>query len=313
MSLSLFIPDFSRRFRAAGAPRLPALERMRARASDRRVVDPRGFLAPLFGLDTAELAEAPFMRLADAGRADPGYWLCADPVHLAPDRDQLVLMTEPLLGVEAEEAAALAAAFNDLYSAEGRQLESGQAGRWYLRCPRPLSVITYDPDAVAGGSVLEFMPSGADAGQLKRLMNEVQMLFHTHAVNRLREEAGRPPINSLWLWGGGVLPEWRAVPPRQVWAATPLLRGLALWSGIQPESLPESGTGLSGTGVFDLTGQDPEELDYRWFAPLLSALQRGALDVLDVYLGGLGSFVLSRNAARRFWRRGGAIALATDE
>lgn len=313
MPLSLFISDFSRRFRAAGATRLPALERMRARARDRRAPDVDGFLAPIFGLDTGEFAEAPFMRLADTGLMDSGYWLCAYPVHLAPDRDQLVLMTEPFLGVESQEAAALSAAFNDLYGAEGWQLEATRMARWYLRCPRPLSVVTHDPDVVAGGGVLEFMPSGDDADELKRLTNELQMLFHTHAVNRLREEAGRPPINSLWLWGGGVLPERRAVPPRQTWAATPLLRGLALWSGVQPESLPESWTRLSGNGVVDLTGHDPEELEYRWFAPLLSSLQRGALDVLDVYLGGLESVALSPHAARRFWLRGGPIVLATDE
>jgi hypothetical protein len=315
MPLSLFIPDFSRRFRAAGAPRLPALERMRARAGSRHAADPQGFLAPIFGLDPGDLAAAPFMRFADAGRPEPGYWLCADPVHLAPDRDRLVLMTEPLLGVESAEAEALVAGFNDLYAADGWQLEARRTAHWYLRCPRPLAAITHDPDAIAGGGILQFMPSGDDADDLKRLMNEVQMLFHTHAVNRSREEAGRPPINSLWLWGGGELPKQHAAGSRQVWTAAPLLSGLALWSGAQPDPVPESWDSSShaASGVLDLAGCSPEELEQRWFAPLLSSLQRGALDEVNIYLGGLERFNLSSSAARRFWRRGGPIALAIDE
>src|SRR5690348_7384745 len=118
MPCSVFIPDFQHRYAAEGGPRLPALERLVARATRHALPAPAAFLAPLFGLEPRQLAVAPFMHLADSGMADNGYWLCADFVHLAPDRDQLVLMPQELLQTVPEELTALVAAFNALYGAE---------------------------------------------------------------------------------------------------------------------------------------------------------------------------------------------------
>src|SRR5579863_7481424 len=88
MPCSVFIPDFKRRFVAAGEPRLPALERMVARATRREAPSAAEFLAPLFGLLPQQLVPAPFMHLADSGQGDGAYRLCAAFVHLAADRDQ---------------------------------------------------------------------------------------------------------------------------------------------------------------------------------------------------------------------------------
>lgn len=40
-----------------------------------------------------------------------------------------------------------------------------------------------------------------------QLVNEIQMFMHGHEVNQQRLENGLLPINSLWCWGGGQLPE----------------------------------------------------------------------------------------------------------
>lgn len=297
MPCSVFIPDLRQRPPATGGARLPALERLVARA--RRVVapSPADFLAPLFGLQPQALTPAPYMHLADTGKADGRYRLCADFVHLAPDRDQLVFMPQGVLETRSEELAALAAAFNSLYGADGWALELMPQGRAYLCCPRPLEVVTAEPGAIAGQAVLAYMPAGADAPRLKQLMNEVQMLFHTHPVNQAREDTGRPLINSLWLWGGGSLPETRARRPRAVVGDLPLLRGLALWSGSEASGAPGEDVLLGSTSM-DLTSMERE-----WFAPLFAALKRGELKGLDLYLGGLGLFTLDSTAARRFWRR----------
>ena len=42
-----------------------------------------------------------------------------------------------------------------------------------------------------------------------RLINEIQMFMHGHEINQKRLENGLLPINSLWCWGGGQLPEPR--------------------------------------------------------------------------------------------------------
>ena len=302
MTFTIFIPDFRQRFEAAGQPRLPSLERLVARAVRRPAPADAEFLAPLFGLDPDRLAPGPLMHLADGGAADDAYRLCADFVHLAPDRDQLVLMPQALLQALPEELAALAAAFDSLYGAEGWKLELMPSGRAYLRSPRPLGVVTFRPQAIAGQPVLEYMPQGGDGVQLKQLMNEIQMLFHTHAVNRAREDAGQPLINSLWLWGGGALPAGGPLArPVTVAGDMPLLRGLALWAGGEAEaSIP---TSAAGENVLGSASMDIDAMERDWFAPLLARLKTGSVQELALHLGDFGLFILDSGAARRFWRR----------
>ncbi len=303
MACIVFIPEFQRSFASAGEPRLAALERMAARGRVEEAPSQEAFLAPRFGLEPAQLAPAPFMRLADGGGADGAYRLCASFVHLAPDRDQLVLMPGSLLEVTPDEAAALAAAFNALYGAEGWTLELISQGRAYLRCPKPLDVVTHAPAETAGQAVLDHMPTGADSMKLKQLMNETQMLFHAHGVNRAREEAGRPLINSLWFWGGGVLPKASKVRvPSRVASDLPLVRGLSIWAGRTPESLsmPSSDEDLL---LALMTSDDLASMEKNWFGPLFTLLRSSKLHQLTVYLGGMSLIELDSAAPRRFWRR----------
>jgi hypothetical protein len=299
MPASVFIPGFRQHFEAQGRPRLRALERLVARARRLPAAEPGDFLAARFGLSA--IAAAPFTRLADGGVPDGRYWLRADPVHLAPDRDQLVLMPGSLLRVGADEAQALATAFNRVYGAEGWQLEFPQPARGYLRCPTPLDAVTHDPAPLTGGPVLEAMPAGADASRLKQLMNETQMLFHTHPVNQLREEAGHPLINSLWFWGGGTLPARSSTVPSRIITDLLLLRGLGLWAGVETAALGKLGTTDTLLGF---EGEDLQALERDCFAPLLSQLKAGSQSAVDLYLGGLGLFRADPAAARRFWKRG---------
>ncbi|HEV2333211.1 MAG TPA: hypothetical protein VGV16_08610 [Gammaproteobacteria bacterium] len=301
MPLTLYIPDFHRAYEAAGRPRLPALELLVARARQQTAVAGEAFLAGRFGLAPGALQPGPFMRLGDGAAADTGYWLCAEPVHLAPDRDQLILLPEPLLQVSREEADALAAAFDGLYGAEGWKLEMLNPARGYLRCPKPLDVATHAPGGIAGSAVLDYMPTGPDSTALKQLMNEMQMLFHTHPVNQAREEAGRPLINSLWFWGGGVLPLYEKQPVPEVMSDLPLLRGLARWSGREPQApAPER---AEATHLVGLAADDVTALERDWFAPLLQGLKGANLKELHLYLDGIGLLELNTTSVRRFWRK----------
>ncbi len=303
MSSMLLIPDFLRAHQAAGRPRLPVLERMLARAGRCETRHPAACLAPLFGLTAGDIHEAPFTRLADGGTPDEGWWLRADPVHLAPDRDQLVLMPESVLELAHAETHALSEAFNRLFSGDGWHLEFPQVLRGYLLCPKPLDAVTHDPAPFVGGAVLAAMPSGPDAPRLKSLMSEVEMLFHTHAVNTAREEAGRPPINSLWFWGGGRLPAVTGVAPLQIVSDLPLVQGLARWA--RREAVPSASVKHIDTdSLIALPAGDLAALERDWFTPLFAALKDGRLTHLDIHLGGLGDFVLDRSGAQRFWRRG---------
>jgi hypothetical protein len=302
-SCTLAIPSFLRDHQEQGRPRLPNLEKMLARAVRRETQHISGCLAPLFGLAAADIAVAPFTRLADGAAPDRWWWLRADPVNLAPDRDQLVLMPQSVLELAHAETQALAEAFNKVFGADGWHLEFPTALRGYLRCPQPLDAVTHDPSPFVGGAVFAAMPTGPDASRLKSFMSEVEMLLHTHAVNTAREEAGRPPINSLWFWGGGRLPEVTGTAPQEIVSDLPLVQGLARWAGKAPV-LPSAARDVGASSLIALTSEDLGSLERDWFGPLLTAVKDGRLTHLDLHLGGLGDFVLDRPGAQRFWRRG---------
>jgi hypothetical protein len=214
-----------------------------------------------------------------------------------------------MLEVQHSELQALAKAFDATYGAEGWHLEFFGDYRGYLRAPAALDAVTHDPGLFVGGPVLAAMPSGPDGTRLKQLMNEIQMLFHVHAVNSAREEAGRAAINSLWLWGGGALPATTGKAPQRIVADLPLLRGLAVWAG-QPEVKPSAADQITAGDLIGLAADDMEALERDWFGPLLKIVKGGAIDALDIHLEGLGDFTLEPGAARRFWRLGRSLGRA---
>jgi hypothetical protein len=66
-------------------------------------------------------------------------------------------------------------------------------------------------DRVLGRNVDVWMPEAEQAGPLRRLQNEMQMLLYTHPINDARIGRGLLPVNSFWVSGAGALAE--PVPP----------------------------------------------------------------------------------------------------
>ena len=54
---------------------------------------------------------------------------------------------------------------------------------------------------------IPYLPTGKDGKQWHTVLNEMQILLHTAQVNIERERRGDLPINSLWFWGSGRLPQ----------------------------------------------------------------------------------------------------------
>jgi hypothetical protein len=59
----------------------------------------------------------------------------------------------------------------------------------------------------------DWWPQEDSLREWRRLLNEIQMVWHEHPVNIARAERGEVPINSLWLFGGakGWSPDHSAV------------------------------------------------------------------------------------------------------
>lgn len=310
-------------------PRADALLTLLARA-DRRIADGRE--SPWLmrarchrGGDAADGCPfAPLAWLGEGGVGTSGYWLRADPVHLHTDRHRLVMLGNRSLGVTGIEAAALVAAFNAHFAASGWTLFAPHPRRWYLRLTDDPGIRTTPLHAALGQPIDGLLPEGGGGRYWRGVLNEAQMLLHGHAVNAVREAEGRPAINSLWLWGGGVLPAITPGPWTHVYGNEPLALGLASASGMPATAgasmrdVLSASTSEAGAAALVVLSDLEDAADYAdkpawadallrleqtWFAPLLAALRRGALSELRLYPGNHDVYVGSRARLRRFWRR----------
>jgi hypothetical protein len=245
-------------------------------------------------------ASAPFALAADdSGWDRTGWWLHADPVHLRPDRDLLRLFDAPHLGISRAEADALVAELNRHFAEDGLRFHVPVADRWYLSCAVPPAIRTVPLARVSGQHIDSFLPDGPDASRWAALMSEAQMLLFQSPVNQAREAAGRPAVNGLWCWGGGVWQQPLA-PPALAIGSGPLVRGLATAAGIDCVDLSDADVVTPPTagarrvvvvwGTMDEALRDQDEdvwwsaaaaLD-AWLAPLPAALRSGRVGELRI-------------------------------
>ncbi|QZA79676.1 hypothetical protein [Deefgea piscis] len=247
--------------------------------------------------------------------AQPGYWLCCDPIHLRIDRDRLTMLGVPLFQISQAEADALVAALNQQFADDGFFFVAVTPSRWYLRLPAdPQLQFTPLGDAL-GGNMQDYLPQGEQALQFNAVLNEIQMLLYGHRVNDERDAAGIAMINSVWLWGGEQFPTAVAPPVSpKVWGGDHRVAALvgANWqSAPAVADLPAHDV----TVVLDQLSIDAiygrayewrcqwEWLEQHWFAPLLTQLQAGQLKSLTLTLPSAGTKVrVSRLDLYRFWR-----------
>lgn len=134
--------------------------------------------------------------------AKSGFWFILRPVHLHIARDHLVLTDVRQLPIDEQTSRNLFESASPLFDELGHELRFGDACHWFMRADAWYALRTTTPDAATGHNVDVWLPSGEHARAWRKLHNEVQMLWHSHPVNEVREAHGLPRINALWLWGG---------------------------------------------------------------------------------------------------------------
>jgi len=182
---------------------------------------------------------APIAYAAEGGRPGNDYWLRADPVHVRIERDQLILHEIPLMPADESSALcdALATHFGENFSPHIMP-----SGAWYVRAAVKPDIATTPLSQAAGRHIDPLLPSGGDAMQWRALLNEAQMLLFGHPLNQAREARGDPAVNSLWLWGGGCLPEASEKNICAVFSDNADWRALAAHAGAEAASLPDAWT-----------------------------------------------------------------------
>src|SRR5919204_1360657 len=96
---------------------------------------------------------------------------------------------------------------------------------------------------ITGRPIAEFLPSGEGAEELRGLMEASQEIFRHHPANVHRRAQGEAAINSIWLWGAGKRPQIPSFHDKYgltgaVISAVDLHKGLAIYAGLEPISVP---------------------------------------------------------------------------
>lgn len=271
-----------------------------------------------FGAETAadkDLPVAAITRALDFGETDDGWWLRADPVCLQPNRGELVLVEGRHLDLHINDARQLVQAIQG--TIEPGRIEAPHPHRWYL-CPASIPRIqTFPLSQVVDKNVDRYLPYGEDALVWHRWLNEVQMLLHESGVNSSREERDELPVNSVWLWGGGVLPSISASRWAQVWSDESVGAGLARLSQT-PSAAPPANGGewlqqahrpgahlivLSFAGTATSGQSFSESVISLWVRPLITALRSAALDYLELWDPSHGHLRAEAKTMKPWWRR----------
>lgn len=239
------------------------------------------------------------------------HWLRADPVHVRIERDRLILNEIPSADPQELESlrVALATHFGEAFSPQALR-----PGAWVVRTTESLEISTTPLSLAAGQHIDPLLPAGKDAMHWRKLLNEAQMLLFSHPVNQAREARGEPAINSVWLWGGGGLPDSAMPGTRTVCCDDPDSRALAEFAGARTGKLPEGWSPeLAEDALIVLEAPHShlrqgdfkgwlnamQDFEQHWLAPLVAAGRRFRLDdPLN------GDRLVWRPAYRwKFWRR----------
>ena len=134
-------------------------------------------------------------------------WAVFTLCHWHVAQGQVSLQPPAALAVTAPESDSLRQAMQIYCAQDGITLYPFKPGQWLAASELFRGLPTASPDRVVGQAVEDWWvgaglnPPSAAAQHLRRLQNEMQMLFYTHACNATRS----PAINSFWISGTGDL------------------------------------------------------------------------------------------------------------
>ncbi|MBS0381491.1 MAG: phosphoglycerate mutase [Proteobacteria bacterium] len=243
-----------------------------------------------------------------AGDAASGIWLCADPAYARSEATGARLMACPVHDLSAADADELAAALQPLFDEMAAAPVVDTPSSWCLRLPDGESRAAFtEPAAALGASLADCLPEGDTGRAWRRLFNEAQIALHAHPVNARRAAAGKVPVNALWFWGEGTLPDTVETGLQCVASTDDVLRGLAKMGGaVRLEPLPQAVDAAGGNGDVLLDLDIPGQSDAipaclpsfrRW-------LRERRFNVISLVFASGERYRVRYLHGLRFWRRG---------
>jgi len=256
------------------------------------------------GTDVPAAALTRSLHSADVAGA---LWLRADPAWVVADAVTARLLACGNMELSQADSDTLARALKPLFGDAGFPLEPATPSHWYLRVAPGAQLPRFSPpEAALGDDLARHMPEGSLARRWGHLLNEAQMILHSHPINAERAQRGLAPVNSVWFWGAGELPQWVRTGFTRVLSADEIVSALAKIAKVAVEApAPELLSDLPAEQnlLVDLgTQRDPVALDRNWLRPIQAAVERRAIaQVLLLFAS--GERHRYRHAHRwRFWR-----------
>jgi hypothetical protein len=245
-------------------------------------------------------------RQRDAGDAAASAWLRADPAYVRPDINGARLLAYgQALALTREEVDELLRPLRPLFGDAGFPIDAPASSRWYLRLPREARLPAFNgPDEALGADLFEHLPEGPEGRRWRALLSEAQVVLHNHPVNAQRAAAGKPPVNSLWFWGGSTLPDHVTTAYTKILSDDDAFQAFAAAAKASVAALPQRYATVDEKSLLDLRrSRDLTPLQSQWIEPLLRDLRAGALDTIVLDFADGARFTLRANQRWRFWRR----------
>lgn len=303
MTLRLLLPS---RERLRGGAEPDALRRLLGRADMPAAGEPGGRAQVLRHCRILPKGwpMAALTRQLDCGDAEGNTWLRADPVHVRADLNAVRMLGWGNLGLGETEAQALLKPLKLLFGDAGFPISAPVPERWYLMMPRESRLPAFvDPEDVLGDEIHDRLPQGDAGRRWRQLLNEAQILLHNHPVNERRQEQGLPAVNSLWFWGGGVLPDQVSIASGTVFTREVGLGALAARAGRKPQARPAMWASGLDDALVDLRDlRDIAILCGSWIEPAAAAVRGKRLGGVDLDFADGWRVEIRPGQHWRFWR-----------
>jgi len=259
---------------------------------------------------------------------DASQWWHFDPIHVEIGRDRLIVGRSRDAQMTESEADALAVEADAALRAHGALLKRLRHDAWFVETDHPWRLATVPLMSARGQSLGPCLPIGADAARWRKILTDIQIRWHHHAVNDAREQRARPPVNGVWLHGGGVWAPLPRAPFASVVSNDAVLRGWALAAGAAPSALRDEGEAPHPRGDAATVWTDLHEpasfgswgVWQSCFAEIAARLARlrarafgAGFESIELVLTGrevIRVLSLRRRDRLRFWRRPARGALA---
>lgn len=179
-----------------------------------------------FPLAPHEAAVAHVARLQSVAACSPlaawhtgtlGHW-CAwlTPCHWQIGMHDARMAHPRTIQLDADESMQLLDAALPLLRADGLDARFVDSAHWLVTGEALRGLCAASADRMAGQSVQPWLERWQGPAALRRLQNELQMIFHSLPLNDARASRGLVPVNAAWFHGAGHLEPDSAVRDGQV-------------------------------------------------------------------------------------------------